>query len=507
MNLPRLFVHIPSYRDRECQWTVKDLFEKACHPDRVFVGICWQTSPEEDQDCFLAETRPDQVRVVHFHIDQARGLGWARQQACRLWEGEEYSLQTDSHMRFVPGWDEKMLDMLATCDSPDPVLTAYPPGYTPPDHLEARQESFVQCIKRFLPNGILEFTCQPVPKGVRVTRPLPTAACAGGFIFGSSRLIRDVPFDAEIYFNGEEPSLAVRLWTHGFDLFSPHETVIYHYYKREDGSRHWNDFRQWADLHKLTLRRMKALCEPAACLPEEVAALGPYGLGTRRSLAEYEAFSGVNFAGKTLAAYARTYPYVQGGPHSVTPTLDAAWVTTPGLQLFIVDDEGLLFSEAKGEFYRLNPAATFIWCHLEEGLAWPAIGTELAAWRGISLAEAEQELANLAAHWLGQGILRRADEAPPVDKPEKKEQRQAFDLPPRFEPAYFDFRVHHYRLLGVLFQVRYGDRELEHWIHPVLAHLETDAGEAPVHTLTVARILHYCPASAKLKGFDDPICQ
>lgn len=492
MSLPRIFVHIPSYRDRECQWTVRDLFEQASHPGRVFVGICWQTEPEEDADCFLVETRPEQVRSVHFHIREARGLGWARQHARSLWQDEEYSLQIDSHMRFVPGWDERMLALLAACDSPDPVLTGYPPGYTPPDHRHERQRPHVQCIKRFLPSGILEFTCLPVPDGVGGERPLPTAACAGGFIFGSSRILRDVPFDAEIYFNGEEPSLAVRLWTHGFDLYSPRETVIYHYYRREDGSRHWNDYKDAHALQKRTLRRLKALCEPAACPLEEVAELGVYGLGSRRSLAEYEAFSGVNFAGRTIAAYARRYPFVRSGAETTALSPDAGLAPAPGLHLFILDDEGLLFSAERGEFYRLNPSAAFAWCALEEGSVWPDIALALAEWRGISPDAARSELADLAAHWLGVGILRRnGEEIAPVAPDPAKPSPPKMDLPPRFDPAYFAFRTHTYRLLGVNVRVRYGDPELEHRVHPVLAHLETATTETEVHTLTVARILGY----------------
>jgi hypothetical protein len=433
------------------------------------------------------EARPEQVRALHFHISEARGLGWARQHASSLWQGEEYSLQIDSHMRFVPGWDEKMLEMLAACDSPDPVLTSYPAGYTPPDRLHDHKEAYVQAIKGFMPSGMLQFTTRAVPKGIEVARPLPTAACAGGFIFGSSRILRDVPFDADIYFNGEEPSLAVRLWTHGFDLFSPHETVIYHYYKRADGSRHWDDSKEWTELHQRTMRRMRALCEPGSAPPEEVAALGVYGLGTRRSLAEYEAFSGVNFAGKTLADYALKFP----GVRDDAPALDAGLAPTPGLHLFILDDEGVLFSEAKGEFYQINPAATFVWCQLEEGLAWPDIGAALAEWRSIAPDAAERELANLAAHWLGQGILRRAGAEPPAEPPQPEKKKGGAKLSPRFDPAYFDFRLRHYRLLGVTFRVRYGDRELEHWAHPVLAHLQTEPVETPDHTLTAARILDY----------------
>src|SRR6266853_2019652 len=126
VNRPRIFVSIPSYRDRECQWTLRDMFERARHPERVFAGVCWQTVPDQDQDCFLLRPCPTQVRTIEFHALQARGLGWARAKAQSLWQGEEYSLQIDSHMRFADDWDEQMLDLLSACDAPDPVLTVYP---------------------------------------------------------------------------------------------------------------------------------------------------------------------------------------------------------------------------------------------------------------------------------------------------------------------------------------------------------------------------------------------
>jgi lipopolysaccharide cholinephosphotransferase len=88
--------------------------------------------------------------------------------------------------------------------------------------------------------------------------------------------------------------------------------------------------------------------------------------------------------------------------------LDAGLVPAPGLHLFILDNEGMLFSESTGAFFRLNPSATFIWCGLEAGLAWPELGAELAAWRGIAPAEAERELLEVATHWLGCGVLRKA---------------------------------------------------------------------------------------------------
>jgi hypothetical protein len=483
MTLPRIFVHIPSYRDRECQWTVRDLFAKARHPDRVFVGICWQTLPDADADCFTVETRPAQVRTVHVHIDEARGLGWARQQAQRLWQGEEYSLQIDSHMRFVPDWDEAMLETLAACDAPDPVLTVYPPGYLPPDRLIAPAARMVQVVKGFLPSGLLEFATAALPAHAAADRPVPTAACAGGFIFGPARILRDVPSDPDIYFNGEEPNLAVRLWTAGFDLFSPHRTLIYHYYVRKDGSRHWNDSPSWNDRQRRTLQRMRALCVPASCPAEEVAALGPFGLGTQRSLADYEAFSGIDFAGRLLADYARVFPFVR--PAATPPALpDDSLVPVPDARLFLLGEEGVLFREGAGEFYRLNPSATFVWCAREEAWPWDRIAAGQATTRGVPPATATRDVAALAARWVGQGLLHRRGEAPRLPA-------GAARGGPYFPAGTFDGRIRTYRLLGTDLRVRYGDAALVEQVHPVLAHLEAAPAGAAQGEFTVSRLHDY----------------
>lgn len=77
----RIFVQIASYRDPECQWTVKDLFAKATYPDRVFVGICWQSMQQENEHCFQEVPCPQHVRIANFGATESKGLGWARQQA------------------------------------------------------------------------------------------------------------------------------------------------------------------------------------------------------------------------------------------------------------------------------------------------------------------------------------------------------------------------------------------------------------------------------------------
>jgi hypothetical protein len=480
VNRPRIFVSIPSYRDRECQWTLRDMFERARHPERVFAGVCWQTVPDQDHDCFLLHPCPTQVRNIEFHALEAHGLGWARAKAQSLWQGEEYSLQIVSHTRFADDWDEQMLDLLSACDAPDPVLTVYPLGYEPPDQRKGFDRPHVQMIGHFLPNGLLEFTAAPVPNEVVVKRPLPTAAVAGGFIFGSSRILRDVPSDPEIYFSGEEPNLAVRLWTAGFDLFSPHVVVIYHYYLRKDSARHWNDAvsRETQEPQNHTLRRLRLLCEPNAFTEEEVAELGRYGLGTRRSLAAYEAFAGVNFAARSIAVEARRYPFVRTPATRAALTLSDTLRPAPETQLFVLGDEGVLFNEANGTLHRLNEAAARNWCALEAGWGWERIAADAAAARGIGTDMAMAELRELAAHWIGEGLLRDTAEASATG--------------PRLDSANFAFRSRDYRLLDTVVRLRFGDDALEALIEPAFAHIEVDsAGLTPAATITIFRILKW----------------
>ena len=58
------------------------------------------------------------VRIDAIPACEAKGLGWARSRAQLLYDGEEFNLQIDGHTRFIEGWDEVLIGMLAQIDSP-----------------------------------------------------------------------------------------------------------------------------------------------------------------------------------------------------------------------------------------------------------------------------------------------------------------------------------------------------------------------------------------------------
>lgn len=295
-DLPRIFVSIASYRDTECQWTVKDLFEKARQPDRVFAGICWQFIREEDADCFQVRTRPDQVRVIEVDARESQGVCWARAQIQSLWRGEEYYLQIDAHSRFAPGWDEMLIDSLRRCPSPRAVLSTYPAAYVPPDQLGKDIVALIR-PKEFDERGILTLGSKGVAPADLPSPRQPVAFIGAGEIFAPSEIIREVPYDPYIYFIGEEITLAARLWTHGWDIFPPDCCAVYHEYsERPNKRRHWHDHRKWTELSERAAVRLRHLLRTeAAAEGPALRELGQFGLGGARSLDAYEEFSGIDF--------------------------------------------------------------------------------------------------------------------------------------------------------------------------------------------------------------------
>ena len=298
-----IFVQIASYRDPECQWTVKDLFEKARNPERVTVGICWQFDPDQDQACFQNEIRPKQVRRIDVHAQNSGGVCWARRQTQTLWEGETYTLVIDSHMRFAPGWDTRIVKQLAECASDKPLISCNPAAYTPPEKLESNPRPTIRRAQPF--NEVGEMRCRGEFLQKAPPHPLNGAFIAAGLMFSRAEVIEEVPYDPYLYFNQEEISYAARLFTHGWDVFSAREMLFYHWYfnqQTSDRPLHWRDHDVWQTLQQNGLQRFNHLTgyQPATD-SEAIKELGRYGLGTKRSLDAFTAYCGVDFKNKTVS--------------------------------------------------------------------------------------------------------------------------------------------------------------------------------------------------------------
>jgi len=302
--MDRIFVLVPSYRDAESPWTIKDLFAKAAHPERIFVGLSMQYDPLKDGACFSVPfTHPSNVRSLHYHWRESQGASWARHKASTLWKGEEYVLSIDSHIRFVEHWDELLIAELAACQSTKPILSAIPAEYTPPDVRATNAPPTVTRAVGYFDDGNIAFA--PLALSRTPEHPLRGAFVTSSFLFAKSGLLKDVPFDPYLYFGEDEMTLSARLFTAGYDLFHPRRNLIYHFARRAGTAGyalHWQDLPAIAPIRDRAHQRRDHLLGRATSVdPLILRELNTYGMGSTRSLSDFEAFSGINFAQRSLS--------------------------------------------------------------------------------------------------------------------------------------------------------------------------------------------------------------
>lgn len=296
-----IFVQIASYRDPQLVPTLKDMLDKADHPENLRIGIAWQHSKEDTWDNLEEYKNDNRFRIIDINYLDSKGVCWARNAVQQLYENETYTLQLDSHHRFAPHWDTDLIDMVIDLQkqgSPKPLITAYIPSFNPDDDPAGRVlEPWKMNFDRFIPEGAIFFLPASFDSFNEKTRPLKGRFYSAHFAFTLGQFAKEVQHNPDYYFHGEEISIAVRAYTHGYDIFHPHKVVCWHEYTRKGRSKQWDDDKKWVDKnnrsHKLNRRLFGMDGEP-------MVDLGIYGFGKERSLHDYEKYAGISFADRAV---------------------------------------------------------------------------------------------------------------------------------------------------------------------------------------------------------------
>eukprot|EP00929_Paragymnodinium_shiwhaense_P046148 TRINITY_DN23501_c0_g1_i3.p1 TRINITY_DN23501_c0_g1~~TRINITY_DN23501_c0_g1_i3.p1 ORF type:complete len:255 (-),score=27.01 TRINITY_DN23501_c0_g1_i3:40-804(-) len=119
-----------------------------------------------------------------------------------------------------------------------------------------------------------------------------------GLSFAKCHFEARVPNDPFLMgvFDGEEFSRMVRAWTHGYDSYAPQRAVVFHDYgnprfKTGAWSSHGSSYgRERISLLMKGVKESVASQEP---IKNPTTDLGIYGLGTARTLTQFESFSGI----------------------------------------------------------------------------------------------------------------------------------------------------------------------------------------------------------------------
>lgn len=323
--------------------TVYNAYKKAKHPEKLFIGMVQQNCHSEcrsgvlanlsmvpvepDDDCYakFCETalgkpicKRDQIRVINIDEPESLGPYAARYFASKLWYGEQWFMQIDAHMTFATHWDAISIEMLNKAPSKKPILSHYPPGHTVDLDKKTNSPSSRLCGPIFacsdLESQIIRLEGAGIFEKKQNEYPAFAPFTAAGYFVAHSEFLREVPFDPFLpwIFMGEEIIMSSRLWTAGYDIFGPSQSVVGHIYVRRHKPKFWESVHRaftngvHNPLQAMVLDRIKyQLGYPEAAKDmlkhkSILTAVEQYSMGTARPLSEYLNIVGLNMTTKLV---------------------------------------------------------------------------------------------------------------------------------------------------------------------------------------------------------------
>lgn len=298
-----IFIQIASYRDPQLVPTLKNCIGNAKHPENLRFGICWQHCDNDTWDNLDEYIYDVRFKIIDIDYRDSNGVCWARNLIQNLYQGESFTLQLDSHHRFVPEWDVQLIQMLKELQHKGykkPLITGYIPSFDPDNDPESRiQEPWKMTFDRYIPEGAVFFLPSSFdPKIDNIDEPLLGRFYSAHFAFSLGSFAKEVKHDPYYYFHGEEINIAVRAFTHGYDIFYPNKVVCWHEYTRKGRSKQWDDDKKWADKNNVCHNRNRKLFGMDGEIND--IDFGKYGFGNVRSLKDYEKYAGMQFSTRSI---------------------------------------------------------------------------------------------------------------------------------------------------------------------------------------------------------------
>lgn len=292
-SMPKLLVSVASYRDPDLANTIRSAYDNAKHPEQLFFSVFSQAEENEHPD--LSFVPESQMSYKKAHWSESQGACWAREIANRDISGD-YFLQIDSHSRFLPHWDKLITSAYKKAQGfwgNRIILTRYPDPFELDDNGNAElfsQPNFFK-IETYW-HEPSEMVASRWADVVDTTNGDEQFYLSAGCIFTEVSLMKQLPYDPELYFVGEEFSMALRAYTRGIRLITPTVKFMLTNYNRANSKRrfHWQDHEQWHQLNRKSYERVGKMMDGNLT--------DIYGIGSKFLFEQYQKLIGIDFASK-----------------------------------------------------------------------------------------------------------------------------------------------------------------------------------------------------------------
>jgi len=310
-----IYVQIAAYRDPDLPNTIKDLITQSSKKHKIRIGVIDQFCAEDNY--YDLEKDFGKIKQSHCTLDfesidykKTKGVCWVRHLLNKKYKRESYTLQLDSHHRFIKNWDTILIKMLKDLKKEGhnkPLLTTYCPAF-----IQKTGEKFHHATQmdfdRFTPEGALFFKSGLMPDWENKKLPVTSRFISGHMIFVAGSFCKEVPYDPYYLFHGEEINLTVRAYSHGYDLFHPHKPVVFHEYSRSHRPRKcWDDDPTWGSQNAKSHLRNRKFFEMDG--EKKNIDFEDYDLGKVRTMKDYEEYSGVSMSRRSVQRYTLDLEY------------------------------------------------------------------------------------------------------------------------------------------------------------------------------------------------------
>lgn len=137
-----IFINVPSFQDDEYIPTIRDAFEKASNPRRVFIGTRYLTTHKDEPTDIMEKIQqleyPNNVKINFQLVNEGNmytvfSSAGGRAESAKHYNDEDYVLSIDSHAIFAQDWDSKLIDLhnkaLIETNNDKTIVTAYAAPY------------------------------------------------------------------------------------------------------------------------------------------------------------------------------------------------------------------------------------------------------------------------------------------------------------------------------------------------------------------------------------------
>lgn len=276
-----IFVQMVSYKGFDLLPTFLDCIHKAKSPESLHFGICiQQDSPHPP------EISGDRVRVESFPIRESLGHGWARAKAQNLYDGQDYTLQVEGGSRFAQNWDDSLINSIRLTGSDKAIVTNHANKFNPDKgELEYPEVAYKSQAFQFIRDAP-SFWPSPL-KNIKTIQHARNVS--DHFFFTRGGHCSECKYDPLMYYSEIDSALSLRSFTLGYDIFHYFKPIVFRNYMPRP--MNWNDDPSWAEKDRASKERFSMLVS---------GSLFEYGLGSQRTLRDWELYSGIDYLGRRL---------------------------------------------------------------------------------------------------------------------------------------------------------------------------------------------------------------